>query len=233
VFDRTAATRMPSDLAGITAATYVPPSSGTLVSALGAVASKIRRAAEGIASRQAIVPVRTSNGCSISVHFGRLEELADKDERSLVLLPANEFFDDDCVADSRSALGTFIAAHCRSGSSGFQSRLKAALALRSSTMVEKERGLEAASYGVGATLFLNRSEELPFNIAVAAVTTKRAGQGLNGSPENILRALTSVVEVAADNRLSRLWVPLICSGHGGVVGCGALRSTTSGVSGLV
>jgi predicted nucleotide-binding protein len=41
VYDRTANLKLPSDLAGITAATYQPHSSGNLAAALGAACTKI------------------------------------------------------------------------------------------------------------------------------------------------------------------------------------------------
>lgn len=51
VYDRTAAIKLPSDLAGVKAATFEPHSSGNLQSALGAVATQIEEQTERIGLR--------------------------------------------------------------------------------------------------------------------------------------------------------------------------------------
>ena len=51
VYDRTADLKLPSDLAGVTPATYAPPTAGTLQSALGAPSTQILSAIQ--ARRQA------------------------------------------------------------------------------------------------------------------------------------------------------------------------------------
>ncbi|WP_050027391.1 nucleotide-binding protein [Verrucomicrobium sp. BvORR034] len=61
VYDRTKNIRLPSDLAGVSAATYQPPSAGTLQSALGACTTAIRSAIQAQGRRVAILaetPIR-------------------------------------------------------------------------------------------------------------------------------------------------------------------------------
>jgi len=45
---------------------------------------------------------------TIRVIFGQIQEFDYADEACMVALPANEFFDDDCINDSCSALGAFM-----------------------------------------------------------------------------------------------------------------------------
>jgi hypothetical protein len=52
VYDRTAHLKLPSDLAGVTAATFAPHSSGNLQSALGAAATKIKTQIERFGRRE-------------------------------------------------------------------------------------------------------------------------------------------------------------------------------------
>jgi hypothetical protein len=51
VYDRTAQLKLPSDLAGVTAATFEPHSSGNLASALGAAATKVESVIERLGVR--------------------------------------------------------------------------------------------------------------------------------------------------------------------------------------
>ena len=51
IYDKTSNLKLPSDLAGVTAATYIPHSNGNLVSALGASAAKIEQQVEKLGLR--------------------------------------------------------------------------------------------------------------------------------------------------------------------------------------
>jgi eukaryotic-like serine/threonine-protein kinase len=50
----------------------------------------------------------TVSGCEIRVVDGRIENYA-RSAATVVALPCNEYFDDLCVADSKSALGAYVA----------------------------------------------------------------------------------------------------------------------------
>lgn len=81
VFDRTADIKLPSDLAGVTAASYQPPSAGTLQSALGACSTTIQSAiqVQGVRSRS-VAQTPIDHGVQFRV-------LAD-----LLEIPARQFF---------------------------------------------------------------------------------------------------------------------------------------------
>lgn len=74
VYDRTASIRLPSDLAGVTAATYQPPSAGSLQSALGACSTAIQSViqAQGIRARGGAEPP-IDPGAQFRVVAGLLE----------------------------------------------------------------------------------------------------------------------------------------------------------------
>jgi hypothetical protein len=45
----------------------------------------------------------------VCVRFGDIRSCDSRDPGVVVALPANEFFDDDCIRDTRSALGAYMA----------------------------------------------------------------------------------------------------------------------------
>jgi hypothetical protein len=44
----------------------------------------------------------------VRVIFGRIEQVEIPSKHGTVALPANEYFDDDCIADKKSSLGAFM-----------------------------------------------------------------------------------------------------------------------------
>lgn len=174
---------------------------------------------------------RTTNGycanfgeMTIKVNFGRIEELDHSGEDCLVALPANEFFDDDCIHDSRSALGAFMQYHFKSDIPNIQKLVRDALNSATSEQISKRPGEKAASYGVGKCVYLNRPLSLNLRIAMVSVTTQRADVGLRSDPAYLFEAVESLQRVMANNRLTRLNVPILGSGHGGLNGAVSLVS---------
>jgi hypothetical protein len=49
----------------------------------------------------------TINGCEIAAAAGRIEDFPAT-VRTVVVLPCNEYFDDQCAYDTRSALGAYV-----------------------------------------------------------------------------------------------------------------------------
>src|SRR5262249_25599726 len=91
----------------------------------------------------------TKGHTRIHVLFGRIEEFDCTSTDCLVALPANEFFDDECVNDTRSALGAFIQRHFGADVTRIQRLVARQLSERPSEKVEKEAGISAESFGVG------------------------------------------------------------------------------------
>jgi len=165
---------------------------------------------------------KTTNGYCISlgamtinVSFGRIEE-SDCDEECLFALPANELFDDDCIHDTRSALGAFMQHHFKKNISDIQTLVKNALVNVPSEEVEKKPGEAASSYGVGRCVFLDRPLSSRLRIAMISVTTQRADVGLRANAAYVFETAGSLQRVTANNRLTRLRIPILGSGHGGL-----------------
>jgi Domain of unknown function (DUF6430) len=172
----------------------------------------------------------TKGHTHIQVLFGRIEEFDCSSTDCLVALPANEFFDDECIDDTRSALGAFIQRHFGVDANRIQRIVARQLSGRPSTKVEKEGGSYAESFGVGTCVFLDRPLAKPLHIAMLAVTTKRAGEGLRAEARHVLDCVAAAHRLLVDHRLSRLYIPVLGSGHGGLRGEVSLLCMLIGLS---
>ncbi|MDD5349322.1 MAG: DUF6430 domain-containing protein [Chthoniobacteraceae bacterium] len=159
----------------------------------------------------------TSHGTLVlNVLVGQIQEFDCAGSDCMVALPANEFFDDDCIHDPRSALGAYVMHHFHNCAAEIQSLVKTKLRDESSENVPKETGVIVPSYGVGKSVYLGSPLSSPARIAMVSVTTKRAGIGLHAEARYIFDAIAAVHRTMADQRLSTLFIPLIGSGHGGL-----------------
>ena len=137
---------------------------------------------------------------------------------SLFALPANEFFDDECIHDSNSALGAFVQHHFADRVPDIQSLVQEVLADQPHTLVMKTPGQSVASFGIGKCVFLDRPFSSRYRLAMVSVTTQRADVGLRAEPEYIFKSARSLCRLMANNRINRLVVPVLGSGHGGLGG---------------
>lgn len=169
---------------------------------------KIRKTDNGFSS--------VVNSSTINIVFGRIESLESDAATSLIVLPSNEFFDDECINDRRSALGAFIQAKFPNQVDLIQDLIKERLINLPSKDVEKETGIFQQSFGVGTCIFLDQPLSSKEKILFLSVTTKRAGEGLRAEMSYIFKAINKVQTVVADKRLSSVYIPLIGSGHGGL-----------------
>ena len=48
---------------------------------------------------------------SVSVEIGRIQDYQPSDSQTVIALPANEYFDDECISDTNSSLGAFVQHH--------------------------------------------------------------------------------------------------------------------------
>ncbi len=159
---------------------------------------------------------------TINVNFGRIEEFNFADENHLIALPANEFFDDDCIHDTRSALGAFMQYHFKDSIPTIQALVKDALRDEPSEEVEKKLKIFGHSYGIGKCVFLDQPLSSRLRVAMVAVTTQRKNVGLHAAAHYVFQAIESIQHIMADNRLTSLYLPILGSGHGGLKGAVSL-----------
>jgi TIR domain/Domain of unknown function (DUF6430) len=172
------------------------------------------------------IPVRRlGNGYSVilgamtvNVLFGKIEEIDHFSDDWLVALPANEFFDDECIHDSRSSLGAFMKRHFDNRVMDIQAMVKDSLVNEKYDVVKKTPEKSANSYGVGRCVFLEQPLSSRLRVAMVSVTTHRADVGLRADPSYIFAAAASLQRLMANKRLSRVCIPILGSGHGGLKG---------------
>lgn len=163
----------------------------------------------------------------INIRYGRIQE-APPDSATGIVLPANEFFDDECIADTRSALGAFCQSHFSDRIPEFQGLVRANLQLSQSTPAEKRPGIVQNSYGVGTCVLIDRPFGSSYRIILAAVTTDRSG--IRSEVSFLLKSLKEIVVTTNANRMSEIYLPLMGSGHGCLRPEASLFATLLGLS---
>ncbi|HET7443479.1 MAG TPA: nucleotide-binding protein [Solirubrobacterales bacterium] len=134
---------------------------------------------------------------------------------SVIALPANEYFDDECVNDPKSALGAYVKHHFGESLDDFLAAIDAELDGLPSQRVPRKEHLVAESYGIGQAIFLNRLSP-KHRIILTSATTERAAIGLRAEPHFLYAAMQGTIETMNTNRLYSLVMPVFGSGHGGM-----------------
>jgi O-acetyl-ADP-ribose deacetylase (regulator of RNase III) len=153
---------------------------------------------------------------SVRVEVGRIQDYQSSDPRTVIALPANEYFDDQCISDTGSSLGAFVQHHFGGRvDDDFVPQVRAELVgIPTQRVPRTERRIDD-SYGIGQAVFLN--ELLPaYRLILVSATTDRTGIGLRAEPHFLYAAVEGVVEVLNEHRMNSLTMPVLGSGHGGM-----------------
>lgn len=152
---------------------------------------------------------------SLRVEAGRLETSVSDPDCSLIVLPANEYFDDECIGDTKSALGAFVQVKLGGRTAEFQTEVNAQLACLSSEEVVVE-GKSKRRYGVGSAIYLDHPLKETLHLLLVAATTQRPGEGLRGDSRALFTIARAAIAKAKDKRLQCIVQPLIGAGHGAI-----------------
>lgn len=152
---------------------------------------------------------------TVHVEIGRIQDYQSDNSCSVIALPANEYFDDECVTDVNSSLGAFVQHHFNENVDEFLRQVRAELVgLPSQRVPRAERRIED-SYGIGQAIFLGKL--LPAHrVILVSATTERTGIGLRAEPHFLYAALQGVIETMNAYRLNSIAMPVLGSGHGGM-----------------
>jgi hypothetical protein len=149
------------------------------------------------------------NDTKIVLQIGNIEDRKLYSEKSIVVLPANTEFDDDCITDKKSALGSFFMSH-------YPDRLECAKMMFISTASQECKHSDDNGYELGSTILLTE----PFNnltaVAISAVTTRRPHVGISADLCAVSLTIKNVFEITADKKIDTIIMPAIGSGHGGL-----------------
>ena len=159
----------------------------------------------------------TVSGCDIRVVTGRLENQAN-DATVAVALPCNEYFDDRCAGDTKSALGAYVNRVFDGQAEPFVSLMKDECRRKFGAGIaqQKTEDERAESFGAGRCLLLVRPLGRSVSLALVSTTTQRAGQGLAARISYLFDAMRELVARLADARLNEVTMPLLGAGHGGI-----------------
>ena len=151
----------------------------------------------------------------MTLEAGRIQDYQPAEPHAAILLPANEYFDDECITDPSSSLGAFVHHHFDGKLEEFLHQVQAELAGRPSRRVRRSEGRIDESYGIGEALYLRKLQPR-YRIILVSATTSRAAIGLHAEPHFLYAAVEGAIEVMNEHRLTTLTMPVLGSGHGGM-----------------
>ncbi|HEY3972553.1 MAG TPA: macro domain-containing protein [Candidatus Sulfotelmatobacter sp.] len=157
----------------------------------------------------------TVSGCEIRVVSGRIEDY-EAPPGSAIVLPCNEYFDDLCVNDIRSALGAYASRAFEGRVDDFVALIKDECSKKLGPGSEKQKTEKerAASFGIGRCLLLLKPLGRSAPIALVSTSTQAAGQGLSSRITYLFEAVRNLASCLADERLNSVVMPLLGAGHG-------------------
>jgi len=157
----------------------------------------------------------TVSGCEIRVVDGLLQEFTSEAGTAIVL-PCNEYFDDRCAGDVKSALGAYVNRAFEGQVEEFISLVKDECRSRlgPGSMQQKTEHERAESFGVGRCLLLLNPLRRSVPVALVSTTTQRAGQGLATRISYLFDGMRELVANLADARRNEVAMPILGAGHG-------------------
>ena len=149
--------------------------------------------------------INLSGNHIINIIYGKINHFEGYDKKTLVILPANDKFDDECIEDTASVLGSFARSLYPNGNENFKNDIKKELQKRN-----KE------SFNIGDWISIDvKSSDSEFKIGIVAVTNK-IDDDIIASSENVMLAFKGILKIMTVKRIQRVYIPLIGGGHGGL-----------------
>ncbi len=157
----------------------------------------------------------TVGGCQIRVVDGRIQD-HPLDSSTAVVLPCNEYFDDECAGDTKSALGAYVNRTFEGQVQAFVSLVKdeCKRKLRPTTVEQETDDERAESFGAGRCILLLKPLDRSVPVALVSTTTQRAGRGLAARISYLFDGMSELVARLADARLNEVVMPILAAGHG-------------------
>ncbi len=144
---------------------------------------------------------------SINIIYGKINDFHEYDKNIVVILPANDKFDDQCVDDRNSVLGSFVNSLYPNGNDEFKEEVKKELNKR-----------DTETFDIGNWIYMHnlKSGDREFNVGIVAVTHLKDDGNIVAHSENIMLAFKGIHKMMTQKRISSAFIPLIGSGHGGL-----------------
>jgi len=142
----------------------------------------------------------------INIVYGKINNFQEYDKKTLVILPANDKFDDKCIEDTDSVLGSFVCSLYPNGNEDFKNNIRKELEKRKNTK----------SFSIGECILSSvRSSVSEFKIGIVAVTHKEKNN-IFAYSENVILAFKGIHEKMKEEQITKVYMPLLGSGHGGL-----------------
>jgi predicted nucleotide-binding protein len=225
--------KIPSDLTGVTTADYHWPREDkshrkAVASACDRIRERIRSIGESSRNSDSdagldLTRVHECNGvmwtrvsgCEIRVVNGRVEDYAAESTTAMVL-PCNEYFDDLCAYDTKSALGAYVNRVFDGEVDAFIALSKDECRKRLGAGVEHQKTADerGVSFGAGRAILLLKPLGHAAPVALVSTTTQRSGQGLAAKVSYLFDGICELVARLVDARLREVAMPILGAGHG-------------------
>lgn len=146
----------------------------------------------------------------VIIRIGKVQETLGLNKATAIILPANTTFIDDCITDKNSALGSFMLEHYPDKTSEVKQAIENTLKA-SKIMKDSDN-----NYPSGSTIILPVPYDNPFHILLTAATIRKERAGIKAEPDTICDCIKQIFSITSDKKISRLQMPILGSGHGGL-----------------
>jgi hypothetical protein len=226
--------KIPSDLSGVTTAQYHWPRNdgnyrAAVATACDTICERIRSSGirdkhdpfepgdvdiTGVSERDGVMWTML-DGCEIRVVNGRIEDYP-AESSTVVVLPCNEYFDDRCAYDPRSALGAYVTKVFEGKVEEFIACSKDECRKRLGPGIEQQKTADerALSFGAGRAVLLLNPLGHRTPIGLISTTMQRACQGLTARTSYLFDGVCELVTHLVDVRLRDVAMPVLGAGHG-------------------
>lgn len=133
-------------------------------------------------------------------------------------VPCNEYFEDHCTSDVRTALGVYVKKHCADFAATFALEIGRECKKQFGAGVQQQKTKEESreSYGPGRAILIADPSGNTAGICLISTTTQRAGQGLAARISYVFNGVQELFELLADRRINEVVMPVLGAGHGGI-----------------
>ncbi len=149
--------------------------------------------------------------CQLNIIFDDIKKINCSDLQSAVILPTNDSFDDECINDPKSSLGAFFQEHFPKGIKDIQGLIANEIKNISYETIDNIK-----IYPLNTPIYLDGPLGSNQRIILVSVTTKRKNEGIKSDPSYIAKGILEVFKFSADKKLTKLYMPVLGAGHGGV-----------------
>lgn len=146
----------------------------------------------------------------VNLKVGKIQEISKPIKDSAIALPANTTFIDDCITDSKSALGAFFLKYHPDKIQRVPQDIEKQL--KQSRYQQGENG----TYPLGTTIILPGKYDIPAKVIITASTIRKETSGIRAEPTSICECIRQIFMITSDKKIAKLYMPILGSGHGGL-----------------